>query len=131
VHFQVVLGRMFRVLGRVQMVRVRHMRVVRGPVVISGLVRFGGFGVVMGGLAVMMRRLIVVMHCLFRHVRSPRLAGLLQPPASTSASSALAAASEVTAHSIQSEYAMKGPPHPRLPHPPATICSLPRPTVKV
>jgi hypothetical protein len=64
VRFQVMPGRMLRVLGRVQMMRVCHVGVVRGPVVISGLVRLGGFGVVMGGLCVMMRRLVVVVRCL-------------------------------------------------------------------
>jgi hypothetical protein len=55
---------MFRVLGRMQMVRVRHVRVVRGPFMVAGLVCFGRFGMVMGGLRVMMRRLVVMLHSL-------------------------------------------------------------------
>ncbi|HTW47670.1 MAG TPA: hypothetical protein VMD92_06970 [Acidobacteriaceae bacterium] len=55
---------MLRVLGRVQMVRVRHVRVVRGFRVLSGLVRLRSFGVVMGGLRVVVRRLIVMVRCL-------------------------------------------------------------------
>jgi hypothetical protein len=64
VRFQVVPGGMLTMLGRVQMVRVRYVRMVGGLLVISGLVRLGGFGVVMGGLRVVMRRLMVVMRCL-------------------------------------------------------------------
>ena len=63
-RFQVVPRRMLRVLGCVQMVRVRHVRVVRGFRVLSGLVRLRSFGVVMGGLRVVVRRLIVMVRCL-------------------------------------------------------------------
>jgi hypothetical protein len=64
VGFQVVPGRMLRMLGRVQMVCVRHVRVVRGLCVVSAFVRLRGFGVVMGGLSVVVRRLIVMVRCL-------------------------------------------------------------------
>jgi hypothetical protein len=61
VRFGVVPGRMLRVLGRMQMMRVRHMRVMRGLGVIAFRVRLRSLGMVMGGLRVMVRRLFVVM----------------------------------------------------------------------
>jgi hypothetical protein len=64
VHFQVVPGRMLTMLGRVQMMRMRYVRMVGGLLVVSGLVRLSGFGVVMGGLRVVMGRLMVVVDCL-------------------------------------------------------------------
>jgi hypothetical protein len=64
VRFRVVPRRMLRVLGRMQMMRVRHVRVVCGLLVIAALVRLRGFGVVMGSLRVMMGRLLVMLDCM-------------------------------------------------------------------
>jgi hypothetical protein len=55
---------MLRVLGRVQMMRVRYVRVMRGFLVIAALVRLRGFGVVMGSLRVMVGRLLVMFDCM-------------------------------------------------------------------
>lgn len=55
-------GGMLRVLGCVQVMRVRHVRVVGRLLVVACLVCFGGFGVVMGGLRVVMRRLVVMLY---------------------------------------------------------------------
>jgi hypothetical protein len=67
VRVRMMPGRMLRVLGRVQMMCVRHVRVMRGFRVVSLLVRLRRFGVVMGGLRVVVRRLAVVLRCLLRH----------------------------------------------------------------
>jgi hypothetical protein len=64
VRFGVVTSRVLGVVGRVQMVRVRHMRVVGGLLVIPGLVRSGSLSVVVGGLRVMMRRLMMMVDSL-------------------------------------------------------------------
>jgi hypothetical protein len=64
VRFRVVPRRMLCVVRRVHVMRVRHVRVVRGLLVLPGLVRFRGFGMVMGGLGVMMRRLVVMLDCM-------------------------------------------------------------------
>lgn len=58
--FRRVLG----VVGRVDLVRVRQMRVVRRLMVIAGLVVLRRFRMMMRGHAVMMRRLAVLVYCL-------------------------------------------------------------------
>jgi hypothetical protein len=65
VRFQVMPGRMRRMLGRVQMMRVRHVRMVCGFRVVAFRVRLRGFGVVMSGLRVVVRRLLVMVLRLF------------------------------------------------------------------
>lgn len=62
-RFRVVPGRVLRVLGRVQMMRVRHVRVVRGLLVVSAFMRLRSFRVVMGGLRVVVRRLLMMLDC--------------------------------------------------------------------
>jgi hypothetical protein len=47
-----------------QVMRVRHVRVVGGLLMISGLMRRGGFGVVVGGLRMVVRRLTMMLHSL-------------------------------------------------------------------
>jgi hypothetical protein len=65
VRIQMMPCSVFRVLGGVHMVRMRYVRVVRGLLVISLVMRAGSFVVMMGGLGVMMSRLGVMMRCLF------------------------------------------------------------------
>jgi hypothetical protein len=64
VRFGVVPGRMLRVIGRMQVMGVCHVCVMGGLLVVSAFVRFRGFAVVVGGLRVVMRRLIVMVHSL-------------------------------------------------------------------
>ena len=59
-----VPGCVFRVLGCVNMVRVGQVGVMRGLVVIAGLMALRRFRVVMRSHPVMMRCLMVFVHCL-------------------------------------------------------------------
>jgi hypothetical protein len=60
----VFLGMQFRrlmvMLGGPQMMPVRDLGMVRGLFVIAGLVMFGGFTVVLGGVVVMVRGMFVM-----------------------------------------------------------------------
>jgi hypothetical protein len=60
----VLLGMHFRgfvvMLGGMQAVAMRHVGMVRGLFVISGLVVLGGFAMVLGRMLVMLRGLLVV-----------------------------------------------------------------------
>jgi hypothetical protein len=64
VRFGVMPRRMLGVLGRVQVVRMRRVGMMRSPGVIAFLMRPGGFGVMVSGLGVMLRRLAVMVGCL-------------------------------------------------------------------
>jgi hypothetical protein len=63
----VVLRRVVRMLFGMSEMRVGHVRVVRGLVVIAGRMVLRGFRVVMRSQPVMMSGLLVVFDCLLRH----------------------------------------------------------------
>jgi hypothetical protein len=63
----VVLGCVPRVLGGMKMVSVREMGVVRGLLMVAGLVVSGGFAVVACSVFVVFRCIGVVMGCFVRH----------------------------------------------------------------
>jgi len=59
----VLPGRMPMMLGCVQAVRVRQMRMVRGLLVIAGFVMLGGCVVMARGVFMMLRRLPMMVCC--------------------------------------------------------------------
>jgi hypothetical protein len=62
--FEMVLGRVCRVLGRVHLVCVRELSVVCGLTVIPGLMMLCRLGMVMGRHAGMMGGVAMFVHCL-------------------------------------------------------------------
>ncbi len=64
---QVVLGGMARVLGCVELVRVRYVRVVSGCFVVAVEMLLGGFVVMACSVLVVLRCLGVMMSCLAGH----------------------------------------------------------------
>ena len=67
----VVLRGLFAVMGRVEMVSVRDVRVMRALVVIAGFVVFGGMPMVFGRVLVMLGRLAVVFRSRVSHGEKP------------------------------------------------------------
>jgi hypothetical protein len=59
-----VLRRVFRMFGGMNMVRMRQMSVMSGPVVVAGLMMLRGFRVVMSGHAVMVGCRFMMICCL-------------------------------------------------------------------
>ena len=62
--FEVVLRRVLRMLSGVQLVGLGQVSVMSGLVVVARVVMFRGFGMVMRGHAVMMRRRAMLVRCL-------------------------------------------------------------------
>lgn len=56
----VLLGRVRVMIGRVQRVAVRDLGMMRGLLVIAGLVMLGGFAMMLGGMLVVMRGVLVM-----------------------------------------------------------------------
>jgi len=71
VRFNVVFGRVFRVLGCMNVVTVRHMSMVGGLLVVPLGVRRGGCMMVARSVFVMFRCLGVMLGCFVRHVKPP------------------------------------------------------------
>jgi hypothetical protein len=64
VRFQVVPRRVIRMLGGMDLMRMRQMGVMGGLVVIAGLMVLCCFCVVMGGHSMMVGRSLVMIRCL-------------------------------------------------------------------
>jgi len=105
----VVLRRVVRMLFGMGKVRVSHVRVMRGLVVIAGLMMLCGFGVVVGSQPVMMSGLLVMFDCLLRHgeisISARRLS--CSPPAMDGSSATVKTAC-VIGDSNENEYALNG-----------------------
>ncbi|MGB6688100.1 MAG: hypothetical protein WBE76_09695 [Terracidiphilus sp.] len=71
VRLNVVLGRMLGVLGGVQMMAMRRVRVVGGLFVVASDMMLRGFLVVARSVLVVLRCLLVVIGCFLRHGESP------------------------------------------------------------
>ncbi len=71
VRFDVVLDRVFRVFGGVNVMAVGEVRVVSGLFVVARFMVRGGFLVVARSVLVVFRCLLVVMSCILRHVQPP------------------------------------------------------------
>jgi hypothetical protein len=76
-----MLHRVFRMIGGVNVVTVREVRVVSGFFVVAGLVVLGGFMVVARSVFQMLRCLLVMIGCFVRHGFPPDdlKTGLLEP----------------------------------------------------
>lgn len=62
--FQVMLCRVSCVFGGMRLMRVSQLRMMGSLLMVAGIVVLRGFCMVMGGHAVMMRRLAVLVRCL-------------------------------------------------------------------
>lgn len=62
--FEVVLRRRPSVLASMGLMGVRELRMVRGLVVVAGVLKFGGLSMVVRGHTMMMRRLAMFVRCL-------------------------------------------------------------------
>ena len=67
VRFDVVFGRVLGVIGCMDVVPMREVRVVRRGFVVSVLMMFRGFAVMACGVLVVLRRVGVVLGCFVRH----------------------------------------------------------------
>jgi hypothetical protein len=67
VLFEVVLRRVMRMLFGISKMRVSHMRVVRGLVVITCFMVLRGFRVMVSCLGMVMSCLLMMFDCLLRH----------------------------------------------------------------
>jgi hypothetical protein len=81
VRLDVVFRRMFRVLGGMNVVAVRQVRVVSGLRVVTACVVLGGFMVMARSVFMVLGCLRVVISCFVRHVQPPDdlKTGLLKP----------------------------------------------------
>jgi len=71
VFFRMRFGRFGRMLRGLFMMPTGGMRMMRGFLVIPGLMVFGGFFVMPRGVLMLFRRLIVMLGCFGRHGKSP------------------------------------------------------------
>jgi hypothetical protein len=67
VVLDVMLGSFFGVLGRVRVMSLSQVRVMRRLFMIAGLMMFGGFAVVVGSMVVMLGGLRMMMRGFLRH----------------------------------------------------------------
>jgi hypothetical protein len=63
--FEVMFGRVLRMLGSVQLMCVREVSMVSGLLVVAGLMMLCCLGMVMGRHAGMMGGVAMLVHCLF------------------------------------------------------------------
>jgi len=71
VCFHMVLGCVLGMLGRVDMMSVGDMRVVRGFLMVAGFMMFGGLFVMARRMLMMLGCVLVMLGCFLRHVSVP------------------------------------------------------------